>query len=253
MNDIINYTELAKDWLATNNPTLNETQQTQFLMFCKMYKLNPWKNEAYAILFHDKNSGLDRLTLVTSYLVICARAMTNPKFYRYVLEYWQMGKKLEAPAITPNMKGVVIRVNIYDKENNLISNNDFNLDENALANYSTFKKDRYQSWAEKCAITNALRRTFPLEVSGLHIPEEMPKEETNPVQAETKHPKIAPSYVECKKYLKEKISDRTEQAKILGEFANMEKKTKEDLENGNFEPTKFKAFVDGYAEDGNEQ
>ncbi|MBO7716409.1 MAG: hypothetical protein J6S85_26275 [Methanobrevibacter sp.] len=81
----------------------------------------------------------------------------------------------------------------------------------------------------------------------------MPKEETNPVQAETKHPKIAPSYVECKKYLKEKISDRTEQAKILGEFANMEKKTKEDLENGNFEPTKFKAFVDGYAEDGNEQ
>ena len=56
-----------------------------------------------------------------------------------------MGKKLEAPSITQNMKGVVIRVNIYDKENNLISNNDFNLDENALANYSTFKKDRYQS------------------------------------------------------------------------------------------------------------
>ena len=249
MNDITNYEQLAMDWLKTTNPGLDDLQQKQFLMFCQVFRLNPWKKEAYAVTFRNKDGGVN-LTLVTSYEVILARAMSNPKYYRYCLEYWQANKKLESPALTPNMRGVVIRVNIYDRDNNLLSSNNFNVDENAAANRGSFKNSYYQSWAEKCALTNAFRRTFPSDVAGLYIPEEMPaqNESVSVTKDNSIHPKIAPAYVECKQYIKAKISDRTKQAQVLGEFANMNHLTKEDLENGNFEPNAFKEFVDGYAD-----
>lgn len=167
MNNIINYQQLAEDWLTTNNPTLNTTQIKQFIMFCKMYQLNPWKNEAYAVSFGGK------LTLVTNYLVICARAKQNPKYYRESISYWKDGVEMKHPHLTPqNSAGVVVCVEIYDKEGTMISSYDWDIQENMLANKGSFKNNYFTSWVEKCAITNALRRTFPNEVGGLYIPEE---------------------------------------------------------------------------------
>ena len=238
MNELINYQQLAENWLNNQNKKLTPQQVEEFIMFCKMYKLNPWLKEAYAIPFNGQ------LQLVTNYLVLCARAKQNPKYYREVIEYWQNGEKLNHPHLTPNMRGVVICVNIYDKNSTLISNYDFDVDENAAANKGSFKNNYYNSWAEKCAITNALRRTFPNEVAGLYIPEEFNAEiESVSVTDGNKHPNISTVFKDTYNEIKKIVKDRKIRSKLITEYCTAKKITDEDLSNGNFEPTDLMEFI----------
>ena len=234
MNELINYEELAKNWLTNQNKKLTSNQMEEFIMFCKMYKLNPWLKEAYAIPFNGQ------LQLVTNYLVLCARAKQNPKYYREVIEYWQNGEKLNHPHLTPAMRGVVICVNIYDKNSTLISNYDFDVDENAQANKGSFKNNYYNSWAEKCAITNALRRTFPNEVAGLYIPEEF---NADVETGEIKHPNISTVFKSTLDEIKKIVKDRKIRSKLITEYATAKQLTDDDFANGNFEPTELIEFV----------
>ena len=238
MNEIINYQELAENWLANQNKKLSPQQVEEFIMFCKMYKLNPWLKEAYAIPFNGQ------LQLVTNYLVLCARAKQNPKYYREVIEYWQNGEKLNHPHLTPAMRGVVICVNIYDKDSTLISNYDFDVDENAQANKGSFKNNYYNSWAEKCAITNALRRTFPNEVAGLYIPEEFNAEnETVSVTKANKHPNISTTFKETLDEIKKLVKDKKTRSKLITEYCTANHLSDDDLANGNFQPTELIDFI----------
>ena len=240
----MNYEELAKDWLATSTVTLIEKQREQFIMFCKLNRLNPFKGEAYGIPFGGQ------LQLVTSYLVICARAKQNPKYYREVIEYWRNGEKLNHPHLDPvSCEGVVICVNIYDKEGNLISNYDFDIAEYARTNKGSFKLNYFNSWAEKCAITNALRRTFPNEVTGLYIQEEMPDvssetgEVTKPAKTR-KHPAISAQFKNVVTEIKNKVTDPKKQVALIEGFAKKIGKTHDDLTAGNFDVGDFMEYVE---------
>lgn len=270
-NELTNYQQLAEQWLVNQHPALTQQQMQQFIMFCKMYQLNPWKNEAYPIVYSGK------LQLVTNYLVLCARAKQNPKYYREDITYWQDGKQLQHPHLTPAMRGVVVCVNIYDNLGNLISNYDFDVDENSQANHGSFKNNYFASWVQKCAITNALRRTFPNEIAGLYIPEEFnatettikveqpqpaPIQQTQPVievkkEVEEKvvepqpEPKKQPrksskpsaKFNKVYKALKELEPNQTARLNVLTTFCKVQHIPNTDLRDGNFDEEAFMKFL----------
>ena len=238
MNDLINYQELAMNWLKTTNSQLSQSQMEEFIMFCKMYKLNPWLKEAYPIAYGGK------LQLVTNYLIICARAKQNPKYYREVIEYYQNGERINHPHLTPAMRGVVIAVNIYDKNNTLISNYDFDVDEYASAIKGGFKDTHYNSWAQKCAITNALRRTFPAEVEGLYIPEEMDQPDAS-VEATKpkKHPAVATTFKNVLTELAKLEADGKTRVAVIREYCQTHNTTEKDLADGNFDVGDIMEFI----------
>ena len=247
MNNIINYQQLAQDWLTTNNPSLTQTQIKQFIMFCRMYQLNPWKNEAYAVSFGGK------LTLVTNYLVICARAKQNPKYYREKITYWKDGVEMKHPHLTPsNSAGVVVCVEIYDQEGTMISSYDWDIQENMLANKGSFKNNYFTSWVEKCAITNALRRTFPNEVGGLYIPEEFNAQNesvsvktANPVKT---IPTLSADFKAILKDLKKLLPSPEAMQDFMTNYAQEHKLTLKQLQTGDFNLEPLRAMVENMKE-----
>lgn len=261
-NELTNYQQLAEQWLVNQHPALTQQQMQQFIMFCKMYQLNPWKNEAYPVVYGSK------LQLVTNYLVLCARAKQNPKYYREDITYWQDGKQLQHPHLTPAMRGVVVCVNIYDNLGNLISNYDFDVDENSQANHGTFKNNYFASWVQKCAITNALRRTFPNEVAGLYIPEEFNATETTikveqpqptqpvmevkkevvepqpePKKQPRKSSKPSAKFNKVYKALKELEPNQAARLNVLTAFCKVQHIPNTDLRDGNFDEEAFMKFL----------
>ena len=257
-NEIINYKELAENWLANQNKALNPNEMQQFIMFCKMYRLNPWLKEAYPIVYNGQ------LQLITNYLVICGRAKQNPKYYRENITYWKDGQELKHPHLTfQNSQGVVVCVEIYDKENNLVSNYDWDIQENLMANKGSFKNNYFTSWVEKCAITNALRRTFPNEVQGLYIQEEFePQQAQEPIQQvnvvkkeeevkviEPAKPKavkkttISPLFKKEFELLKKLESNPTARLNVVRDFCKDNGINELDLRDGNFNPTAWENYI----------
>lgn len=226
--------KLAFDWLKVKYPEATDNEMKQFVMFCKMYNLNPWKNEAYFISYNKK------LQLVTNYVVLVARAKTNPKYYREEIEYYQNGKRLIGVKLTPEMKNIIIIVNIYDSLGNRISNYDFDVDSARKNIRESFEAKQFHSWAQKNAIVNAFRRTFPGELQGLYMAEEFvgQPEVAKPVIEKPKPNKLK----ELREYLDNKYESEIDKRDLTKNFLIARNLTLQDLANGNFEIEDFKKY-----------
>mgnify|MGYP002507227527 CR=1 FL=1 len=227
--------ELAKQWLLIDSPNANENDIKQFVMFCKLYNLNPWKKEAYFIKYSGK------VQLVTNYLILLAKAKTNPKYYREEIEYYQNGKKLVGVKLSPEMDNVIIIVNIYDSLGNKISNYDFDVDSAKNNVNGAFKKTQFHSWAQKNAIVNAFRRTFPGELQGLYIAEEFFASNEAIKNIATEEKKIN-KFQELREYLDNKYENEKEKQELLRKFLKEKELKLQDLVNGNFEIEDFKKY-----------
>lgn len=224
--------KLAVEWLRVKYPTATNNEMKQFLMFCKVYKLNPWKNEAYFISYKGK------LQLVTNYVVLVARAKTNPKYYREEIEYYQNGKRLIGVKLSPEMKNLIIIVNIYDSVGNRISNYDFDVDSARKNINGSFETTQFHSWAQKNAIVNAFRRTFPGELQGLYIAEEfVANEPQNKMVIENNKPNN--KFINLKEYLEERYETNEERKEALEKYLNKNNLKLQDLVDGNFDMDDF--------------
>lgn len=249
-NNIINYNKIAEEWFKLKYPTLSQNELLTACAMCQAYQLNPIRNEIYFIKYANNTPA----QLVVNYQVILAKAMQDPRIFRWAIEYWQNGKRLEHPHLTPDMEGVVVSVKIYDHDGNLISDVDWDVSDNAKSNSGHYKSTNFNSWVQKCALTNAFRRTSPNYVAGLYIEDEFPvvpsasgeatEGKTNPKKAS-----VSPLYRNIIDLMKTKGLDKKAQIKLLEDYQTQNNKTHEDLINGNFDASELVAFVDAHHEE----
>jgi phage recombination protein Bet len=146
----------------------------QFITLCAMQKLNPFLREAYLIKYSDTEPA----SMVVGYEVFLKRAFKNQYYQGYksgILD-WDDEKKRRA-FCEVFLKGYVtpIRVEVYWEE------------------YAGKKKDGTLTkfWAkqgrtqlEKVAISQALRRAFPLDLGGLYTADEIDTVDPNELPTE---------------------------------------------------------------------
>lgn len=243
----VDYAKLAEEWFTLKYPTITKDELIMACQTCQSYKLSPVKNEIYFIKYGSKPPQL-----VVNYQVILAKAMQDERIFRWTIEYWQDGHKLEHPHLTPNMKGVVVSIKIYDKHGTLITDTDWDVDDNYASNSGSFRNTNFNSWVQKCALTNAFRRTAPNYVQGLYIEDEFvarPGGDMNvtagAVQAQPLiKASISPLYKNVIISLKNQGIDKVAQCKLIEDYQTYANKTHDDLVSGNFDVSDMMAFMD---------
>ncbi|MBQ6628211.1 MAG: hypothetical protein IJH65_05270 [Methanobrevibacter sp.] len=121
-----------------------------------------------------------------------------------------------------------------------------------LANKGSFKNNYFTSWVEKCAITNALRRTFPNEVGGLYIPEEFNAQNesvsvktANPVKT---IPTLSADFKAILKDLKKLLPSPEAMQDFMTNYAQEHKLTLKQLQTGDFNLEPLRAMVENMKE-----
>lgn len=240
MKEMINYAKVAEGWFKMKYPTLSQTDLMMACALCKEFRLNPMRNQVYFVNFGNQ------LTLVVSYQIIMARAMQDPRIYRWTISFWQNGEELLHPHLTfATCKGVVANVQIFNKEGNLISSVDWDVEDNATNCKGSFKNSNFNSWVQKCALTNAFRRTAPDLVQGLYVEEEFPAQSNASSEAtEPKKASVSPLYRNVIAVMKNRGLDKGQQIKLIEAYQTESNKTHEDLVNGQFDVSDMMAFID---------
>ena len=236
--------EGLEEYINSKWPNLTKNDLYQALALCKAYNLNPALNQVYIIKY-----GTQPATIVVNYQVILAKAQQNPNYYRFDISYWKDGKELPCPNLSLNdCAGINVLVRIYDKENRMLGNTKWNIQENALANKGTFKQTMFNSWVEKCALVNAFRRTFPNEVQGLYIKEEFDVdnstgEVTQASKPIRKAPRLSQVFKDANKKLEEQVKEPTKRLEIVESFIKDNAMTMKDFQEGKFDLNDLDAYI----------
>lgn len=149
-----------------------EAQKQEFLYLCSEYKLNPLKNEIYAVAYKNKKTGEITLTPITSYKVYLKRAA--PFIYSLKVEFEKIekdGKLLDVEATcTIVRKGTdnkplgdyvhSVRLTEYDKSNM----------------FNDFWKSKKRTMLRKVLISQAIRECFADVIDLPYVHEEIIKE-----------------------------------------------------------------------------
>lgn len=247
--DIDNDTKLTKEqaivqrYLKMKYPNLTEQQLQDAIYFALLNHLDPRKDEAYIIPYGNK------VQLVVNYKVILQRAMRNPNYYRYSIHYFLNGKELVGYPITEKLvNDLAVVVNIYDRQNNLLSNTQFTPVALYKTNQGTFKNN-FQLWVQKNALVNAFRTTFPNEIADLHIEEEFTYLEPTPAQnmQYEQYTKPSDAYKQIVAHLDNTYqNDNASRIATLKAFLTTHNATKNDLVNGKFSLEEFKKWEDDF-------
>ena len=167
-NEPINFEDktLVKTIKETVARGLSEPEFEMFAQICKATKLNPFRNEIWAI----KTS--QRVQIMTGINGFIAIANSNP-------QYDGMECDVE---VGPNGMPTKAVCKVYRKDRRFPST--------GIALWSEYAKGS-PIWQEKkshmllkCAKSIALREAFPQELNGLYTDDEMPREFSRPVEIE---------------------------------------------------------------------
>lgn len=164
--------EIIKKYIM---PQAQDNELFLFFQKCKLYGLNPFKNEIYAIPYKSENGEI-RYSIVISYQVFMKRAYSNPNFAGFQsgiilmnskgeLEYREGTFMLQSEKLLGGwckvfrkdwLNPLFISVNLesYQKETKIWRN---------LTSFMIMK----------VAIATAFRMAFPDELQGLYIEEEI--------------------------------------------------------------------------------
>ena len=241
-NELINYEQLAKDFLNTLTcEQLTAQEQQQFIMLAQGYNLNPFKKEIYAIKFNNK------FQIVVSYLIVLATGQSQPGYDGFKIEYYSNDKRVICfNSLTPNLVAVTT---IYKRDANNVryeyTQTTVNLNEYSQQRNNGFAKSAFTSWAEKIAITNAFRRSFAGTLNNVYIEDEL--------LDFTKPAKITPikqesNYTNAVKQL-ETIEDLAVRKAIIQEFLQENNLTFSDFKLSKFDLEKFNEKIKQEVED----
>ena len=177
-NELINYEQLAKDYLKTlTSDKLTEAEQTQFIMLAKAYNLNPFKRQVYAVKFSGK------LTITVSYQVILSVATRHADFGGIEVQYYSENNPIEYfDSLTPKL-WAKIRIYKYIGTSRVLHNEtriNFS-DDYQTQRKNKFAQDYFTAWCEKLAHVAIVRKTYPEETDGMYMQDEFKEvEEVKP-------------------------------------------------------------------------
>ncbi|MCS7230791.1 MAG: phage recombination protein Bet [Elusimicrobiota bacterium] len=163
--------EIVKKYIM---PDATDEELFLFLQKCRLYNLNPFKGEIYAVPYRTENGV--KYNIVISYQVFLKRAFSNPNFAGF-----------QSGIIVLNQKGEIeTREGTFMlSEEKLLGGwckvyrRDWTQPYYVAVNIEDYQKDT-KIWKSlrafmimKVAIATAFRMTFPEELQGLYIEEEI--------------------------------------------------------------------------------
>ncbi len=179
---------VIRQYLTNGNGNVTDQECTMFIALCKGQKLNPFIKEAYLIKYGDNQPA----TMVVSKDVYQKRAENHPQYDGkkagiIVVDTNGEFKYRDGALCLPNETLVGGWCEVYRKDRKYSERVEV-----AMSEYMGKKKDGSPNnqWAtkpatmiRKVAIAQALRETFPTDLNGMYIEEEMdtvaPKQDVN--------------------------------------------------------------------------
>lgn len=165
--------QIVRNFLTRGNAAVTDAEVIQFISLCKANKLNPFIGEAWLVKY-DAHTPAQMLTARDAFM---KRAEDNPKYEGYrsgvILQRDKEIIYQEGAFFLPNdtLVGGWAEVHRSDRKFPI-------LQRVRLVEYTTGKS----TWAkmpgtmiQKVAEAHAFRKAFPMVMSGLYTPEEMPE------------------------------------------------------------------------------
>lgn len=180
MNDLIKYDDPTYLSRLRNScaKNANDDEFWQFLELCKATGLDPIKKEIWCVVYErkDKNGNSKRDLQI----------MVGINGYRGIANSHPQYDGSDGPFFEKDDKGNIVSCEywVYRKDRGYPAKGFVIFNEVAQRNY---KGELSGAWAKrpigqlvKCAEAEAMRKAFPMELSGTYIEDEMPAIEVNP-------------------------------------------------------------------------